>query len=167
MKLITCFCCYFFVLFILTNSLSAQKLHHQMMSAQGKSTYLKSGHYVSQTIGQQSIIGSSTSKKFTINQGFQQSAWAQLITKNNAPLDITISTYPNPFVDDISFKFSKHIEGTIQFFVFDTAGRLIVAKNALMRNNTINENLHFLPSGTYLVQIKNKTITHYAKIIRI
>ena len=167
MKLITCYCCYFFVLFILTNSVSAQKLHHQMMSAQGKSTYLKSGHYVSQTIGQQSSIGTNTSRKFGINQGFQQSAWAQLGTKNNVPLDITISTYPNPFVDDITFKFSKHIKGTIQFFVFDTAGRLIVSKNVFMRDNTINENLHFLLSGTYLVQIKNKTITHYTKIIRI
>jgi hypothetical protein len=167
MKLIPCYNYYFFYLFFLTNSISAQKLHHQMTSAQGKATLLKSGHYVSQTIGQQSIIGTSASKKFSINQGFQQSAWAQLITKNNAPLDFTISTYPNPFVDDITFKFSKHIEGTIQFFVFDTAGRLIVAKNALMRNNTINKNLYFLPTGTYLVQIKNKTITYYTKIIRI
>ena len=167
MKLITCYCCYFCILFILTNSISAQKLHHQMMSAQGKSTYLTSGHYISQTIGQQSIIGTSTSQKFSINQGFQQSAWSQLITKRNSPLDITVNTYPNPFVNNINFKFSKSLEGTIQFFVFDTAGRLIVAKNTLMRNNTINENLYFLPPGAYLVQIKNKTITHYTKIIRI
>jgi hypothetical protein len=138
-----------------------------MMSTQGKSTYLKSGHYVSQTIGQQSIIGTSTSNKFRMNQGFQQSAWGQLITKYNSSFDIKISTYPNPFVNDITFKFSKHLEGAIQFLVFDTSGRLIVAKNTLMRNNTINENLYFLPSGTYLVQIKNKTITHYTKIIRI
>jgi predicted transcriptional regulator len=164
MKLIIC---YFSILLVLTNTISAQKLHHQMTSAQGKSTYLKSGHYVSQTIGQQSIIGTGTSKKFSIHQGFQQSAWAQLITKNSAPLDITISTYPNPFVNDVTFKFSKHLKGAIQLFVFDTSGRLLFVKNTLMGNNTINENLYFLSSGTYLVQIKNKKITHYTKIIKI
>lgn len=157
---------FIFVIFLSNNNfISAQQLHHSMLSSQGKSTFLKSGNYISQTIGQQSIIGSNKFDKFSIIQGFQQSTWLQLIS-DNTPLDISVVSYPNPFSNTINFSFNNPLDGSFQFFVFDTAGRLIVSKNTTTINNTITENLYFLPAGIYLVQLKNKTITHYTKIIK-
>ena len=41
-------------------SLHTQELHHQMLSSQGTSKELPNGVFVSQTIGQQSVIGNYT-----------------------------------------------------------------------------------------------------------
>lgn len=147
-------------------SLNAQTLHHQMTSSQGNAFKLSNGYYVTQTIGQQSNVGNSVSENFRTIQGFQQSAWAQLISKNILPLDLSIITYPNPFVETINFKFSAPIEGELQILVFDTSGRLNVSRGIIAKNNLVSVNLYFLPSATYLVQIKNNQITYYTKIVK-
>ena len=60
-----------------------QDLHHQMLSSQGKSTILRNGMLVSQTIGQQSVIGNHTNE-VTVGQGFQQSHWAKYVKSNTS-----------------------------------------------------------------------------------
>jgi hypothetical protein len=61
------------------SSLYSQELHHQMLSSQGTSKELSNGMYVSQTIGQQSVIGNYTRDGKTYGQGFQQSYWSKFI----------------------------------------------------------------------------------------
>ncbi len=80
------------VILLSNNFLYSQELHHQMLSAQGKSTVLANGTYVSQTIGQQSVIGNYTRDGKTYGQGFQQSMWGSYI-KGNAANTITTTTY--------------------------------------------------------------------------
>ena len=61
------------ILFLLvTLSGFSQTLHHQMLSSQGASTTV-GGLKVSQTIGQQSVIGNYRGSDFMVGQGFQQS----------------------------------------------------------------------------------------------
>ena len=81
-----------------------QNLHHQMLSTQGTSKVLSNGTYVSQTIGQQSVIGNYTQDGKSYGQGYQQSVWSKYIqsTTNNA---ITMVVYPNQFISEIKFQF--------------------------------------------------------------
>jgi len=143
-----------------------QNLHHQMVSSQGTASKLKSGHYVTQTIGQQSITGNSSSKNFKVTQGFQQSSWAKLIESNILPEAQNVTAYPNPFIEVINFQFSSAIEGEFEVYAFDTAGRLVASRNAIISNNRLSVNLYFLPPGLYLMHLKNKNIIYYTKIIK-
>lgn len=69
-----------FFAFIQLTSIYGQDLHHQMLSAQGTTGVLSNGLYVSQTIGQQSVIGTYTVGGKTYGQGFQQSLWSKYIS---------------------------------------------------------------------------------------
>ena len=102
-------------------------LHHQMLSSQGTSKVLSNGTYVSQTIGQQSLIGNYSKNGTTYGQGFQQSVWNKYIqsTTNNP---ITTVVYPNPFISTINFQFSQPIKDVINIELFDIRGRLVFQK---------------------------------------
>lgn len=155
----------FFALFfnILANG---QSLHHQMLGAQGNVAKLKSGHYISQSIGQQSSIGSSFDKAHIVVQGFQQSAWAKLIEGTILPVRQTITVYPNPFIDTVNFQFSEDIQGDMQILLFDTSGRLVAERNLTISNNSLQLHLNFLPPRIYLVHLKHEELTYYTKIIK-
>ena len=99
-------------------------LQHQALYAQGTSHKLSSGMYVSQTIGQQSVIGNYTKDSKTFGQGFQQSLWNRYIGSNSNN-SITTVVYPNSFVSTINFQFSQPIEVPISVNLFDVRGRLI------------------------------------------
>jgi hypothetical protein len=59
----------FITLFLISFSgIYGQSLHHQMLSAQGSSSTLSNGIFVSQTIGQQSVIGNYTQDGFSYGQ---------------------------------------------------------------------------------------------------
>ena len=104
----------FFIVFIPFLPIHSQELHHQMLSAQGKSTVLANGTYVSQTIGQQSVIGNYTRDGKTYGQGFQQSMWGNFI-KGNAANTITDKILVELFDvrGRLVFSTSQQAEGTL------------------------------------------------------
>ena len=61
------------VLFFFCSLMYGQKLHHHMLSAQGGVATTSTGIKVSHTIAQQGVIGTSSTKKVILGQGFQQS----------------------------------------------------------------------------------------------
>ena len=103
------------------SSATAQQLHHQMLSSQGTSKNLSNGMYVSQSIGQQSVIGNTTVAGYTYGQGFQQSTWSKYIS-TSSNTSITTITYPNPFVNTVNFQFSQAINDNITVSIFDIRG---------------------------------------------
>ena len=154
-------------LFLLITSISfSQSLHHQMLSAQGTSTTLSNGVFVSQTIGQQSVIGNSTKGGVTYGQGFQQSAWSKYIKQNDALSSITTTTYPNPFVQTINFQFSKPITDLISVMIFDIRGRLIYQESKLAVENILTIELPQLASSNYLVKLSASNYTYYTQILK-
>ena len=154
-------------LFLLISSISfSQSLHHQMLSAQGTSTTLSNGVFVSQSIGQQSVIGNYTKDGVTYGQGFQQSAWSKYIKQNDALSSITTTTYPNPFVQTINFQFSKPITDLISVMVFDIRGRLIYQESKLAVENILTIELPQLASSNYLVKLSASNYTYYTQILK-
>ncbi|SDE12287.1 Por secretion system C-terminal sorting domain-containing protein [Pricia antarctica] len=154
-----------FTIFINT-WVNGQRLHHQMISAQGKLAELESGHYVSQSIGQQSSTGSSQGKSHIVLQGFQQSAWARLIKETVLPKRQSITVFPNPFVGTVNFQFSEAIQGDMQILLFDIEGRLVADRSLTISNNALQVQFNFLSPGLYLVHLQHEALTYYTKIIK-
>ena len=155
---------YLFML-LLGSTLYAQQLHHQMLSAQGKSTVLANGTYVSQTIGQQSVIGNYTRDGKTYGQGFQQSMWGSYI-KGNAANTITTTTYPNPFVAVVNFEFSQAITDKILVQLFDVRGRLVFSTSQQAEGTLLTVNLPNLAASNYLVHLTTPTYSYYTQILK-
>lgn len=154
---------YFFLLFCST--FYGQILHHQMLSSQGKSAVLSNGILVKQTIGQQSISGNSTGD-YIIVQGFQQNYWAKILAETPIISDLTVVTYPNPFVSKVNFEFSKQDIKEIAITIFDIGGRLIFNQIKNVTGGQLTIDLSTLPSSVYLVRLNNNEVNYYIKIVK-
>ena len=148
--------------FQITNS---QELKREMISSQGTSVLLESGHYVSQTIGQQSITGSRYGENKII-QGFQQPHWNNLISNSEVLDSIEINHYPNPVTTNLNFNFSNYNNGVTKVMVFDFSGRLVMERSLSIESGTAQLNLSIIPSGSYLVYLTNNKLKYYTKIIK-
>lgn len=142
----------------------SQELHHQMISSQGKNASLTNGVIVSQTIGQQSVTGTSQNGLIT-QQGFQQSNWGKIIALNNQSTIVT-TTYPNPFVDNVNFQFTNAPSTEINVEVYDILGRIISRESLLVTSNKSTIDLRQLPSAEYLIKITAPNYTYFTKIIK-
>lgn len=157
---------YFLIIFLSMGFIAqAQDLHHQALSAQGTSTVLTNGMYVSQTIGQQSVVGNQEVAGKMVGQGFQQALWDNYI-KMNAQNNMTTITYPNPFVETVHFQFSQPVDGPIAIAVFDIRGRLIFQEKRQAENQLLTLNLNHLPASNYLVQLTASDYSYYSQIIK-
>lgn len=146
-------------------SVYGQQLHHQMLSSQGSSNLLSTGVLVHQTIGQQSVIGNTKFSNTVVGQGFQQSLLSKIGTTSLVN-EISTTTYPNPFVDQIHFQFSKPISGLITISIFDVLGRLVYKdqKESIQNILTLN-NLHF-SQNEYLVKLSAPNYNYSTQIIQ-
>ena len=145
---------------------SFSQLHHDMISSQGNTKKISSGHYVTQTVGQLSVIGNKQINGFNIGQGFQQSVWVRLI--NSSPPDIIAEYFPNPFIDKVTFNFTNVINGAdINVTMYDTAGRLVYSqKHNLNTDGKLILSLDNLSSGSYLINLSNSQIKYFTKLIK-
>jgi hypothetical protein len=143
----------------------SQELHHQALSSQGASKELSNGMYVSQTIGQQSVIGNYTRDGKTYGQGFQQSMWGNYI-KGNAANTITTTTYPNPFVAVVNFEFSQAITDKILVELFDVRGRLVFSTSLQAEGTLLTVNLPNLAASNYLVHLTTSNYSYYTQILK-
>jgi hypothetical protein len=155
---------FYLLLIVFTTNSFSQDLHRQMLSSQGKSTILSNGMLVSQTIGQQSAIGNHTNG-VTVSQGFQQSQWAKYV-KSNVAVQITTTTYPNPFIETVNFQFSQPIKETIEIAVFDIRGRLIFQNKKRATDTVLTVELPQLASSNYLVRLIAPNYSYYSQILK-
>ncbi len=156
---------FYFILLLMFTSVNAQNLHRQMLSAQGNSVLLNNGIFISQTVGQQSVIGNTTKNGYTTGQGYQQIVWGKYIN-SNITSNITTTTYPNPFIQSVNFQFSKPIKETISIALFDVLGRLIYQQEKKAIDNLLTIDLESIPSSNYLVKLSATNYTYYTQILK-
>ncbi len=156
---------FFTILFLFCFSSKAQELHREMISSQGASIQLESGIYVTQTIGQQSLTGNIFGERKII-QGFQQPYWTSLISSSELPELITINYYPNPVIKNLNFDYTNYNDGVVNVMIFDFAGRIIINQSLNINSGKSIMDLSNLPSGTYLIYLRNNKINYYTKIIK-
>lgn len=157
-----------YLLLFFTITFHGQVLHHQMLSSQGKSTKASNGLVVKQTVGQQSLTGSSSNEKYVVMQGFQQSLWSKYIASNkiDSVEDVKTTTYPNPFTTSINFQFSKPITDVISVYIFDILGRLVYEQKKKADSTILTIDLTTLSSSEYLVRLSTANLNYYTKIIK-
>ena len=155
-----------FLFLLLFPLFSFSQLHHEMMSSQGATKKISSGHYVTQTIGQLSVIGNKQINGFNIGQGFQQSIWSKLVSSSTP--NIIAEYFPNPFINKVTFNFTNVINGAnINVSLFDTAGRLVYnQKHDLSEDGKLILLLNNLSSGSYLINLSNSEIKYFTKLIK-
>ncbi len=135
-----------------------------MLSSQGTTSHTSRGVTVRQTIGQQSAIGNYRNLNIIVGQGFLQSN----NMKTALPPVITITTiaYPNPFIDQVNFRFSSPITGPIKVALFDVMGRLVYYKEKVSINNIVTiDNLSFA-QGEYFVKLTAKNYTYSTNLLK-
>lgn len=145
-----------------------QVLHHQMISSQGKSTTATNGLIIKQTVGQQSLTGTSGNSDYVVMQGFQQNLWGKYIASSNAEAveGIKTKTFPNPFTKTINFQFSKPVAAIITISIFDVLGRLIYEQKEKTVNDILTIDLSKLPTSEYLIRLRSANLNYYTKIIK-
>ena len=149
------------LLFITTASYA--QLHHQMISSQGSTSKTDSGVVLTQTIGQQSVIGNNENQSLKIGQGYQQTNWSKIILEQTNP-EFEVSIYPNPFDDNVNVQHNSDEDITIN--IFNPAGMLVYTSVINVTGSIQTVNLEQLPSGVYLIHLQSIKLTYFTKLIK-
>lgn len=150
--------------FFISATMTSQQLHHATIASQGGTFKSNSGVYISQSIGQNSIIGTSVTDNSINFQGFQQNM-GMFNIKNNIPLHYT-TAYPNPFSDIVYFKFSQAIKDRVQIQVFDPVGKLVLQKQSFQEDFVLHLDLFSLSPALYTVKFSAPNFYFIAKILK-
>jgi hypothetical protein len=101
----------------------SQTVQRQTVSAQG-GVYMANGLVFSQSIGQLSVIGTSTTPRFTFQQGFQQSLIAMVSNTISVP-DFAVTIFPNPVVDSFTITVANAPEEFLYIKVTNLLGQVL------------------------------------------
>jgi hypothetical protein len=124
----------------------------------------KGSYFISQSIGQASVIGTFSKNKYTIRQGFQQ----PLISAEKVNvLDVNslrANLYPNPFQQSINVLFEDRINDELSVKVYHFSGGILTSKK-YPPAQLLNISLDFLPAGNYILIINSGNKQLRSKII--
>ena len=135
-----------------------------MLSAHGGVATTSTGIKVTHTIAQQGVIGTSTTKKVILGQGFQQSKISNVQRITNDA--ITTLVYPNPVVDIVNFKFSAPVTGKIAVSIFDIHGRLILFQEKEAIDTILSITNLLIASGEYVVKLDGNRYSFTTTILK-
>ena len=152
------------VLFFFCSLMYGQKLHRHMLSAHGGVATTSTGIKVTHTIAQQGVIGTSSTKKVILGQGFQQSKISNTQSITNDA--ITTMVYPNPVVDIVNFKFSAPVTGKIAVSIFDIHGRLILFQEKEAIDTILSITNLLIASGEYVVKLDGNRYSFTTTILK-
>jgi len=141
----------------------SQSIIRSTTSAAGSSqsvTFNSKSYFVSQSIGQTSVIGTSTKNGYTIRQGFQQPPHSLKIGQPQLHSDLMATIYPNPFKQLVHIFFKEKIDDQVSVIMHDVAGRIILLET-YEASQLITLPLAHIASGIYILSIaaKNKHLT--------
>lgn len=153
------------ILFFFTGIAFGQKVQRQTVSAQG-GVYIANGLYFSQSIGQLSINGTSTTPRFTFQQGFQQSLIAIVSNPVSIP-DFFVTLYPNPVVDSFTIKVANAPEGPLTIKITNLLGQVLYQGQLPSFQSQKTIPFGSYPNGTFLVQLFSGSQIVTKKIIKI
>lgn len=136
---------------LLTFSCYSQILQRQMISAQG-GVYNTKGFVISQSIGQLSVSGTTSTQSHTFQQGFQQSFFA--LAQNQIPLsDFSVSVYPNPVLDSFTITVSNAVEEMCTITIYTVLGQQVYQVQLASFQSQKIIPFGTYSNGTYLVQL--------------
>lgn len=161
--LLIIFCCINCI--VLQTSGYSQTVHRQTVSAQG-GVYMANGLVFSQSIGQLSVIGTTTTPRFTFQQGFQQSLSAMNSNAISVP-DFAVTLYPNPVVDSFTITVANAPEEPLTIKITNLLGQLLYQGQLPSFQSQKTIPFGSFSNGTYLVQLFSGNQIVTKKIIKI
>jgi hypothetical protein len=154
----------FLIYSVLGSTLIHAQVQRQMQSTQGGMYTTSQGVVVSQTVGQQSVIGRNNGATVSLSQGFQQKNWALLIDSNNDTFQPLI--YPNPFRDGITFSFGTEINRPVTIALYNVAGIKAFSTTFTPEGTTAYLAISKIPSATYMAKVTYDAYTYYQYLIK-
>lgn len=121
-------------------------------------------YYISQSIGQTSVIGTKINRNYTILQGYQLSS-IKVSMIENVENDLKATIYPNPFEESISISFDMLIKNEIVIHIFDMTGREIFSKK-YPPNQILTIPLNYISSGIYRLLVTADNLRFVASILK-
>ncbi len=145
-----------YLLYFLLISLSSSGQYMKLATL--ASSGISGGVYASQIIGQSSVAAGITSN---FRQGFKQPLGAMQIYNNLSqlisiaePMNWSVETYPNPFVDKLLVKINKSKKLPTRLMLYDIDANLIWEGWYDEKHSEINlQDLPKIPAGKYLLQV--------------
>jgi hypothetical protein len=139
------------------NLTNAQKIARHMLSSQGATIQLTNGQVITQTIGQNSIIGSFNGNNGI--QGFQQPLSSKL-TVLPEELKLKLVVYPNPFTEILKVNIPDIADRTLFLVqIFDSSGgRLLYSQNIMLENNTLSLEPAQLNPAAYILKVSSDRV---------
>lgn len=125
----------------------------------------KGTYVISQSIGQSSVIGTSTNNGYYLRQGFQQPHKRIKVTKSTYS-SLSAKVYPNPFDYNIQISFKENVSEDINIDVYDISGKLVYSKS-FSPSRKIQINLENLSSGSYTLKATSNGKLFNSKLIKI
>lgn len=136
-----------------------------MISAQG-GVYQTNGLVFSQSIGQLSASGTTSTQSHTFQQGFQQSFFA--LAQNQILLsDFSFSIYPNPVLDSFTVTVSNAVEEMCTITIYTVLGQQVYQGQLASFQTQKIIPFGTYSNGTYLVQLVSGKQIVTKKIIKI
>jgi len=143
--------------------LSYAQLHHQTIGALGGSQ-TKSNYYVSHSVGQSSVVGTSQLNSTLISQGYQQPIFNEYILQPTSNL-YKVKFYPNPFSNRLTFDLSLNYDN-IQITIIDMNGRVVFINTKSSVNQSLVLNIPFLSESEYIIALTAFNFYYQTKIIK-
>ena len=156
---------YTLITFLLFAHLSqGQYLKMATISSWGGSS--SSGNYMSQVVGQSSVITGTESKQGTVfRQGFKQPTSLQKKTLSGGMLQLaegegspwSFQAYPNPFKDALSVKFDQNTTLPTRLTLYDLDANIIWEQSYPENQSEIKlDKFQGIKAGKYILQVFQK-----------
>jgi len=156
---------YTLIIFLLITHLSqGQYLKMATISSWGGSS--SSGNYMSQVVGQSSVIAGTESKNGTVfRQGFKQPTNLQKKTQSGSMLQLaegegspwSFQAYPNPFKDVLSVRFNQNTTLPTRLTLYDIDANIIWEQSYAENQSEIKlEKFQGIKAGKYILQVFQK-----------
>jgi hypothetical protein len=156
---------YTLILFFLSVNISqGQYVKMATISSWGGTS--SSGNYMSQVVGQSSVITGTESKQGTVfRQGFKQPTSLQKKTQASGMLQMTegegspwsFQAYPNPFKDALSVKFDQNTTLPTRLTLYDIDANVIWEQSYPENQSEIKlDKFQGIKAGKYILQVFQK-----------
>ena len=156
---------YTLILFFLSVNISqGQYVKMATISSWGGTS--SSGNYMSQVVGQSSVITGTESKQGTVfRQGFKQPTSLQKKTQSSGMLQMaegegspwSFQAYPNPFKDVLSVKFDQNTTLPTRLTLYDIDANIIWEQSYSENQSEIKlDKFQGIKAGKYILQVFQK-----------
>jgi hypothetical protein len=128
----------------------------------------KIGYKILQSIGQSSIIGTKSTNKINVQQGFLNNIKVFNINNTNTDIinkSLNLVISPNPFIEYITLNFSKETKHKILILIYDTNGKVLFTKKYAPTNN-LHVPLKNYSIGTYIIRIQSGNRKFTKKLLK-